>query len=301
MRAVQFHAYGGPEALVWEETDPPHPGPGEIRIAVRAASVNPIDWKTLGGLMAGGSPLVGTGRPGRDAAGVVDELGPDVQGVSIGDEVFGLGIGTHAEHAVLESWCLKPDGVSWELAAAAGLAAEAAERGLRLLDLQPGQTVFIDGGAGGVGTVAVQMALARGLRVVASAGASNQWYLLGLGAIPVLTGVGLIRRVQAAVGRVDAVFDVVGKSPVEDLVRLVLDPMRVVSIANFAAASTGVRITGGGRDSRPTAALTEATALFADRRLQIPVAVFTMPDAAEAFHASREGHVRGKLVLTGAA
>src|SRR5687768_2746761 len=101
MRATQFRTYGGPEVLEWAEAPDPHAGPGQIRIAVRAASVNPIDWNTISGALAGGKPMAGTGYLGRDAAGVVDEVGDGVTGVSVGDDVFGRGQNTQAEHAVL--------------------------------------------------------------------------------------------------------------------------------------------------------------------------------------------------------
>src|SRR5215207_4267858 len=88
MRALQFRAYGGPEVLAWAEAPDPHPGPGQIRIAVRAASVNPIDWKTISGALSGGKPMAGIGYLGYDAAGVVDEIGEEVTGVAVGDEVL---------------------------------------------------------------------------------------------------------------------------------------------------------------------------------------------------------------------
>src|SRR5690242_18901834 len=113
MRALQFSTYGGPEVLEWAEAPEPHPGPGQVRIAVRAASVNPVDWKTFGGLMSGGTPMSGTGYLGYDAAGVVDEVGAGVTGVSVGDEVFGNGRHTQAEYAVLGAWAAKPPAVDW--------------------------------------------------------------------------------------------------------------------------------------------------------------------------------------------
>jgi len=147
MRALRFTTYGGPEVLEWADAPDPHAGPGQIRIDVRAASVNPIDWKVLSGAMSGGQPLAGTGYLGFDAAGVVDEVGEGVTGVSVGDDVLGRGSNTQAEYAVLDSWAEKPSPVDWAVASAAGLAGETAERGLRLLDVQAGSTVFIDGGA----------------------------------------------------------------------------------------------------------------------------------------------------------
>ena len=162
MRALQFTTYGGPEVLTWADAPDPHAGPGQVRIAVRAASVNPIDWKTYAGYLAGGEPLAGTGYLGYDAAGVVDEVGEGVTGVSVGDDVFGKGPNTQAEFAVLDSWAAKPASIDWAVAAAAGVAGETSERGLRLLGVKPGDTIFIDGGAGGVGAAAIQMAVAGG-------------------------------------------------------------------------------------------------------------------------------------------
>ena len=173
MRALQFKAYGGPEVLEWAEAPDPHPGPGQIRIAVRAASVNPIDWKAFSGALSGGEPMAGTGYLGSDAAGVVDEVGDQVSGVAVGDEVFGRGRNTQAEDALLDSWAAKPPPIDGAVAAAAGVAGETSERGLRLLGVKAGDTLFVDGGAGGVGAVAVQLALARGARVVASASQAN--------------------------------------------------------------------------------------------------------------------------------
>jgi NADPH:quinone reductase-like Zn-dependent oxidoreductase len=230
MRALQFNTYGGPEVLQWTEAPEPHAGPGQIRITVQAASVNPIDWKRSSGMLSGGEPMAGTGYLGVDAAGVVDEVGEDVTGVSVGDEVFGRGQHTQAESAVLDAWAAKAPLVDWAVAAAAGVAGETSERGLRLLDLTAGDTLFVDGGAGGVGAVAVQMALARGAKVIASASEANLDYLRELGATPVRYGEGVAERVRAAAGGpVDAVFDVAGKTPVEVLISLVPEPSQVLS------------------------------------------------------------------------
>ena len=298
MRALQFTAYGGPEVLMWADAPVPDPGPGQIRIAVRAASVNPVDWKVLAGAMSGGQPLAGPGYLGRDAAGVVDQIGEGVTGVSVGDDVFGRGQNTQAEYAVLDSWATKPPSVDWAVAAAAGVAGETSERGLRLLGVQAGDTIFVDGGAGGVGAVAVQMAEARGARVIASASQANQDYLREIGAIPVVYGEDVAGRVQAAAGgRVDAVFDVAGKTPVQELISLVSEPSQVLSIANFAAGQAGARVSGGGADSRPMEALAEAAELLAQNKLVIKVQTFPFDRAAEAYRISLGGHVRGKVVL----
>lgn len=299
MRAVQYVTYGGPEVLAWADAPDPHAGAGTIRIAVRAASVNPIDWKMLSGALSGGQPTVGTGYLGYDAAGVVDEVGDGVTGVSVGDEVFGRGRNTQADYAVLDSWAHKPSSIDWAVAAAAGVAGETSERGLRLLGVQAGDTIFIDGGAGGVGAVAVQLALARKARVIASASEANQDYLREIGAIPVQYGQGVADRVRAAAaGQLDAVFDVAGKTPIEQLIRLVSQPSQVLSIANFTAGQVGARVTGGDADSHPMQALAEVAGLLADNKLVIKVQTFPFSRAAEAYRISQSGHVRGKLVLT---
>jgi NADPH:quinone reductase-like Zn-dependent oxidoreductase len=298
MRALQYTAYGEPDVLRWTDAPDPHAGPGQIRIAVRAASVNPIDWKAFSGMMAGGKPMEGTGYLGYDAAGVVDEVGDGVTGVSVGDEVFGRGRSTQAEFAVLDSWAAKPPSVDWAVAAAVGVAGETGERVLRLLDIKAGDTVFIDGGAGGVGAVAVQMAVARGARVIASAGEANLDYLREIGATPVRYGDGVAERVrEAAGGPVDGVVDVAGKTPIEELISLVSEPSRVVTIANFTAGRAGARVTGGGADSRPEEAMALVAQLLAENKLVIKVQTFPFERAAEAYRISKGGHVRGKLVL----
>ena len=298
MRALQFSTYGSPEVLQWAEAPEPHAGPGQIRIAVRAASVNPIDWKRLSGAMSGGEPMAGTGYLGADAAGVVDEVGEGVTGVSVGDEVFGRGRNTQAEYAVLDAWAAKAPSIDWAVAAAAGVAGETSERGLRLLDVNAGDTLFVDGGAGGVGAVAVQTALARGAKVIASASEANHDYLRELGATPVGYGQGLAERVRAAAGGpVDAVFDVAGKTAVEELISLVPEPSQVLSIANFTAGQAGARVSGGGADSRPMEALALTAELLAQNELVIKVQTFPFDRASEAYRIIQSGHVRGKLVL----
>ena len=298
MRALQFSAYGGPEVLEWAEAAEPHAGPGQVRIAVRGASVNPIDWKTFAGMLSGAEPMAGAGYLGYDAAGVVDEVGEGVTGVSVGDDVFGRGRNTQAEYAVLDSWAAKPTSVDWAVAAAAGVAGETSERGLRLLDVKAGDTLFIDGGAGGVGAVAVQMAVAQGARVIASSSEANHDYLREIGATPVLYGEGVADRVRdAAGGPVDAVFDVAGQTPVEELIRLTREPSQVVSIANFAAGAAGARVTGGDADSQPMQALAQVADLLARNGLVIKVQTFPFARAAEAYRISHAGHLRGKLVL----
>ncbi len=297
MFALQFNSYGGPDVLRYAEAPDVHAGPGQIRIAVRAASVNPVDWKIRAGYLAQGKDLEGTAYLGYDAAGVVDEVGDGVTDVAVGDDVFGLGANTAAEHAVLNAWAKKPAAIDWAVAAAAGVAAETSIRALDLVNVTAGNTVLIDGGAGGVGAVAVQIAKARGATVIASAGEGNQDYLREIGATAVLYGAGLVDRVRGiAPHGVDAVFDVAGKSPIEDLISLVRSPAQVVTIANFTAGGTGAQVTTGG-EGDASAALRETADLLKENKIVIKIQTFPFSRAAEAHEISEHGHLRGKLVL----
>jgi NADPH:quinone reductase-like Zn-dependent oxidoreductase len=295
--ALQFTEYGGPEVLSVGEAPEPHAGPGQIRIKVKAASLNGADRKFASGMYAQGKPLEGTGYPGYDAAGVVDEVGKGVTDVAVGDEVFGLGNHTQAEYAVLYAWAHKPASVDWAVAAAAGVVSETAERVLRLLGVTQGSTLFIDGGSGGVGSTVTQIAKARGATVIASASEANQDYLREIGAIPVVYGEGMVDRVDALGLKIDAVLDAVGKTPIEDLISIAAEPSQVVSIANFAAAAAGARATGGSADSQPMKALAEAAELLEQSKLVIKFQTFPFDRAVEAYQISYDGHTRGKLVL----
>src|SRR6478752_411974 len=297
MFALQYRSYGGPEVLTVAQAPDVHPAAGKVRVQVRAASVNPFDWKLRAGYMAQGKPLEGPAFLGLDAAGVVDEVGEGVTDVSVGDDVFGLGSNTIAEFAVLESYARKPSSVDWAVAAAAGVAAETAIRALDLVGVTAGSTVLIDGGAGGVGAVAVQIALARGATVIASASQGNQDYLREIRATPVLYGDGMVERVRAiAPEGVDAVFDVAGKTPLTDLISLVPKPSQVVTISNFNPGDTGVQLTTG-RSEHAAAALAEAADLLEHSKLVIKFQTFPFARAAEAHQISEKGHLRGKLVL----
>jgi NADPH:quinone reductase-like Zn-dependent oxidoreductase len=299
MYALQFTEYGGPEVISLGEAPEPHAGPGQIRIAVRAAGVNPMDWKIRSGMVAQGKPLEDTTYLGFDAAGVVDEVGEGVTDVAVGDDVFGQGQNTQAEYAVLTSWVRKPASVDWAVAAAAGVVVETSERVLRLLGVREGTKLFIDGGAGGVGSVATQMAKVRGATVIASASEANQDYLREIGAIPVVYGDGMIERVRALqIGKVDAVLDAVGKTSIDDLISLTTEPSQVVTIANWGAAASGARVSGGGgAESQPPKALAEAAELLEQSKLVIKIQTFPFDRAAEAYQISQDGHARAKLVL----
>jgi NADPH:quinone reductase-like Zn-dependent oxidoreductase len=292
--------YGGPEVLHVADVEEPHPGAGQIRVGVRAAGVNPIDWKARSGVMRDVMPLSFPAIDGREAAGVVDELGPEVTRVAVGDEVFGFTVGgAAAERAILDDFAHKPASLPWEAAAGLPVAAETSVRVFTVLGgVNAGQTLVINGAAGGVGAVAVQLARARGARVIGTASEPNHEFLRSLGAEPTTYGQGLVERVSAlAPGGVDLAFDTAGKGGVADLITLTGDPARVATIADFGAAALGVKVTGGG-DFRATEALDEAAALVDAGRLHVPIArIYTFADAADAHRMSQDGHVRGKLVL----
>ena len=300
MKAVTFTEYGGPEVLHVADAEEPHPGSGQIRIAVRAAGVNPVDWKARSGAMREVMPVSFPAIDGREASGVVDAVGPGVSDVAAGDEVFGFAVGgAAAEYAVLDDFAPKPAALSWEEAAALPVAVETSVRVFNVLGgLGEGQTIVINGAAGGVGSAAVQLAVARGARVIGTAGENNHDFLRSLGAEPTTYGDGLVDRVRAlAPDGVDLAFDTAGQGGVPDLITLTGDPAKVATIADFSAAALGAKVTGGG-DGRATEALGEAAELVDAGRLKIPVAqTFPFAVAAEAHRVSQGGHVRGKLVL----
>ncbi len=297
MRAARYSSFGGPEVLEIDDVPDPHPGPGEIRIAVRAAGINPIDWKVRQGMMGGDLPN-GTGQ---EAAGIVDELGEGVSGVAVGDEVFGHAQGDGAaQHAVLRNWAPIPAGLDFAGAAALPVAVETAVRGLDLLGVGVGGTVLIDGAAGGVGSAAVQIARNRGARVIGTASEPNHAYLRTLGAEPVTYGEGLEDRVRAlAPDGVDAAFDVAGGGQLPALIALAGGPEHVLAIADYTGAEQyGVLFSGGPGTAQALDAIREIGSDIEAGRFSLPVSrTFPLEEIAEAQRASAGGHVRGKLVL----
>jgi NADPH:quinone reductase-like Zn-dependent oxidoreductase len=209
VRAVSFNRFGGPEVLEIADLPEPHPGLGQVRIAVRAAGVNPSDWKKRKGQMGGDLPQT----MGHEAAGVVDELGEGVADVAVGDRVFGFSTegAAQADLAVLSYYAPVPPSLDFAGAAALPAAIETATRALDQLGVTSASTLLINGASGSVGSAAVQLAVGRGARVIGTASPPNHDYLRSLGAEPVSYGEGLVERVRAvAPDGVDTALDVAG-------------------------------------------------------------------------------------------
>ncbi|MFI1605225.1 NADP-dependent oxidoreductase [Streptomyces griseofuscus] len=295
MRKVSFAEFGGPDVLRLTDAEEPHAGPGRIRIAVRAAGVNPVDWRIREGQKLGAHPTELPSGVGLDAAGVVDEVGEGVEGAEIGDHVFGEGSSTYAEFAVLSAWARMPEGLTFEEAAGYPSVVETALRIVREVGVQPGQTLLVSGASGGVGSAVLQIARDRGIRVIGTAGAANQDYLRGLGALATTYGEGWVERVRR-LGPVDAALDLAGSGVLRELVELVGDPHKVVSIADLGAPEFGVRFSGVA-GSVPDA-LAAAADLISRGRLHIPVEKsYPLAEAAAAHIDSRAGHTRGRRVI----
>jgi NADPH:quinone reductase-like Zn-dependent oxidoreductase len=274
----------------------PHPGPGEVRIAVRAAGVNASDWKKRRGLMDEQLPQT----MGYEAAGIIDELGDGVADVAVGDSVFGFCSdgAAQAELTVLSFYAPIPPSLDFATAAALPAAIETAARALDQLGVGGG-IVLINGASGNIGSAAVQLAVARGARVIGTAGPANHDYVRSLGAEPLAYGDGLTERVRTlAPSGVDQALDVAGSGVLPELIDLTGDASKVVTIADFEGAQRhGVRFSRGDT-GRALYVLSEIGELVESGRFALPaVQTFPLAEIAEAHRAGEAGHLRAKLVL----
>ncbi|MFD5318115.1 NADP-dependent oxidoreductase [Streptomyces sp. NPDC127098] len=302
MKAIVFDAFGGTEVLREADIETPSPEAGQVRVRVRAVGVNPVDGKIRSGIMQAIFPTTLPAVPGGEIAGVVDAVGEGVEGLKGGDEVLGWSdTGAYAQYALATAAVLapKPAGLDWTHAAALPVASDAADRVLDLLDVKAGETLLIHGASGALGTVAVQLAVARGARVIGTAGPANQEYVTSLGATALVYGDDLVERVRAVAPEgVDAVFDAAGKGALEDSITLRGGTDRIVTTADFRARELGV-VFAEGPQRRSAARLAELARQAAAGALVTTVgATFPLAEAARAQQVSDGGHGRGKLVLT---
>lgn len=298
MRAARFHSYGAPDVLVVEEAPEPHAGEGSIRITVHATSVNPIDVLLRAGHLAQVLPLTLPAIPGRDAVGVVDEVGQGVTDAKVGDVVFGLGgvSDTTAEFAVLTAWADVPAGWSTAQAAAAGLASVTAAAALEALGDLTGKMLLIEGASGAVGSAAAAFALAAGATVIGTGRESNLPYIESLGALATTYGPGLAARVGAlAPGGVDAALHSAPSASLPDLLSIVGNASQVVTVVDQAGAA---RLGAISVSARNDSALLRRAAALGGEGLYTPRVdrEFTLDHIAEA-HAWAENNT-GKVVVT---
>jgi len=305
-------AYGGPEVLTVVDGPTTEPGPGQARIAIKAAGVNPIDYKMYSGAFnrdPAGLPM----RLGLEAAGIVTHVGAEAAGpagpVRAGDEVIAFRApGAYASELLVPAQSLvpKPGTLDWAQAAGLLLTGATAWHCLIATRVASGDSVLIHGGSGGVGVMAVQLAASRGATVIATASPARHEFLRELGAVPVAYGPGLADRVRAAApAGVDAALDLVGTDEAVDVsLELVADRARIATIAAFGrAAAVGIRALGGAPGADPgaeirAAARPELARLAGEGRLLVFVSeTFPLARVADAHRAIMTGHTRGKIAL----
>ncbi|MFC8124286.1 NADP-dependent oxidoreductase [Streptomyces sp. NPDC057302] len=308
-KAYVFTRFGGPEVEAFVDQDPPEPGPGQLLVAVRAAGVNPVDWKLRAGKRRPGAPPAAFPEVlGSEVAGVVEAVGAGVEGgaggFAVGDAVFGNpDTGGYAEYTLLPASLAahKPAGLTFAEAAALPVAAATAYDGVRQLDLPAGATLVITGVGGGVGVAAARLARHFGVHVVGTASAGKKDFVESLGAVHVPPGPDLAERVRAAApgGRVDAVFDLVGGEDLVAVASLLPLPGREGKLITAAAKETVAELGGAAVARARTSEVLEAVARLAVDGVLRPEVTATYPleRAGEALRVVEGGHVRGKVVI----
>ncbi len=305
MRAVTYDSFAADNSrLRVGDVPDPKVGPGQVLIEVRAAGVNPVDWKVMAGGLDGMMDAVFPVIPGWDVAGVVRGSGPDTPDFADGEEVMSyarkdvVGAGTFAKYVAVaaDDVARKPAALDWNQAGGLPLVGMTAQRSLDRLEIGPGDVLLVHAASGGVGSLAVQIARDRGARVIGTASERNHDFLRGLGAEPVAYGDGLVERVRdLAPGGVSAVADFVG-GQLDTTLAVLAEGGRHVSVADNTVEEHG----GHWIWVRPSGAKLAELAAMADRgALTVEVAgTFPLEKVGEAFDESRGGHTRGKLVIT---
>ncbi|MGZ3098254.1 NADP-dependent oxidoreductase [Streptomyces sp. H62] len=306
MKAISYAQYGGPEALEYGEVRDPRVGPDSVLVKVRAAAVNPVDWKCRDGHLDAVLQPVFPVVPGWDVSGVVVRPGAAVAEFAAGDEVIGyvredfLSRGTFAEYvaAPVRTLARKPRNLTWEEAAGlplTGLTAYQVMNGA--LGVGRGDTVLVHAAAGGVGSIAVQLGRHAGARVIGTASERNHDFVRGLGGEPVAYGEGLAERVRGlAPEGVDAVFDTVGGETLRTSAELLAAGGRLASIADADVVDHGGRYCFVRPDADDLLRLTE---LAEQGVVSVHVSeTFPLERAADAHRRNQEGRTRGKIVVT---
>ena len=302
MKAVRFDEYGGVEVLKVVDVPRPVPAAGQVLVQVKAAGINPGEAKIRSGALDAMWPATFPSGEGSDLAGIVAETGPGVSGVSVGDEVIGWtdNRASQAEYIVVEAQHLtaKPGGVPWAVAGALFVVGATAWAAVRAVDLTAGDTVVVSGAAGGVGSLAVQLARRAGASVIGLASEAHFQWLAGHGVVPVAYGEGVAERIRRAAGKVDAFVDTYGAEYVELALELGVEPSRIDTIANFeAVARFGVKGDGSAAGSSASV-LAELASLIAAGELEVPIAAtFPLDRVQDAYRRLAEGHLLGKIVL----
>jgi NADPH:quinone reductase-like Zn-dependent oxidoreductase len=302
-RAVRFDKYGDLDVLQVVEVDRPIPGPGKVLVRVKAAGINPGEASIRKGLFADRWPATFPSGQGSDLAGVVEEVGSGVANVAVGDEVIGFtnDRSSQAELVLVDSSNLvpRPTNVSWEQAGGLFVAGTTAYAAVRSVALNPGDTVVISGAAGGVGSIAVQLARNAGAKVIGLAGEANHKWLKDHGVIPVTYGDGVEDRIRAASGgKIDAFIDTFGGGYVELALKLGVPKNRIDTIIDFAAAAKHGVKTEGNHQAASADVLAELAGQLAAGRLEIPIAkVYPLAEVRDAYRELEQRHTRGKIVL----
>jgi NADPH:quinone reductase-like Zn-dependent oxidoreductase len=303
-RAVRFEQYGGLDVLQVVDVDPPVPGTGQLLVRVKAAGINPGESKIRQGLLRDRWPATFPSGQGSDLAGVVEQVGDGVDRFQAGDEVIGYtdNRSSQAELVALdaENATLRPANVPWEAAGALFVAGATAYATVRAVGAGPGDTVVVAGAAGGVGSIAVQLAKRAGASVIGLAGEANHEWLRAHGVVPVTYGEGVVQRIRnASDGDVDAFIDTVGGGYVEIALELGVAPERIDTIVDFGAVQEhGVKAEGNAAGAS-AAVLAELADLIDRGELEIPIAgVYPLDQVREAYRELERGHTRGKIALT---
>lgn len=300
MKAVRFDEYGGIDVLRVADVPVTEPGPGQVLVKVKAASINPGEAKIREGLLHAMYPATFPSGEGSDLAGIVSKIGPGVEGFAVGDEVIGFTDhrASHAEYVVVEAQNLtaKPAAVSWEAAGSLAIAGCTAYAAVHAVSLQPGDTVAVSGAAGGVGSLAVQLARQVGAEVIGIAGLSKHDWLAARGVKPMAYGEGLADRLREA--KINAFIDTHGSGYVQLAIEVGVAPDRIETVADPAAAREyRVKAVGGGT-ARNAVVLAELAGLVASGDLDVPIAAtFPLDDVRAAFELLEQGHTLGKIVL----